>query len=241
MNAGVRRVVRALANSVEHFLPERYRLPYEVTRLRLAHRLEEEIYLLGALAQRREVALDIGANRGYYTYHLARLFRRVEAFEPNPAVLGYLTAWRAPNVTVHTVALSSAAGVLELFIPIVNGAPQTGWASFDRQNLPEALEFQVIQVPVLPLDTYGLEAVSFIKMDVEGHEPAVLVGATKTIEAHRPVVLLEVKEKNRECVFSFFLQRGYGAYRVRGGRLVSMAEPPSPGEMPGENFVFRPE
>lgn len=241
MTADVRRVVRTLASSVERILPERYRLPYEVARLRLAHRLEEEIFLLGALAERRDLALDIGANRGYYTYFLAGLFRRVEAFEPNPATLGHLTAWGAPNVAVHTVALSSSAGTRELFVPIVNGVLQTGWASFDRHNLPEALEFQVIQVPVLPLDMYGLEPVSFIKMDVEGHEPAVLEGATRTIEASRPVVLLEVKEKNREQVFSFFLERGYAPYRVQGGRLVSLAGPPRPGEVAGENFVFRPK
>lgn len=240
MTYPVRRVLGTLANSVERLLPRRYRLPYEVARERLANRLEPELLLLDSFVEGRDVALDIGANRGYYAYHLARLFRKVEVFEPNPSVLSSLEAWGAPNVQVHTVALSSSSGAMDLFVPVVNGVRQTGWASFDRDNLPDAPDFEVIRVPVLPLDTYDLRPVSFIKMDVEGHEPEVLAGAARTIEENRPVVLIEVKGKNRVRVFEFFAARGYAAYRASGGRLVPLPEPSAPGQEAGENCVFKP-
>ncbi|HEV2150708.1 MAG TPA: FkbM family methyltransferase [Longimicrobiaceae bacterium] len=238
MSVIVQRAARALVRPVERLLPPRYALPFEILRERLAGRLEREIFLLDALAgRRRELALDVGANRGYYAYHLAKLFRRVEAFEPNPAVLGPLRAWGAGNVAIRNVAVSCTEGETELFVPIVNGVRQPGWASFDRDNLPGAHDFEVIRVPVRPLDAFGFRGVSFVKMDVEGHEPAALRGAERTLRENQPVVLLEVKEKNRDGVFAFFDALGYAPFRVREGRLAPVG---ASGEADGENFVFRP-
>lgn len=238
MHPNVQRAVRALVRPAERLLPPRYALPYEILRERLAGRLEGEIFLLAALAgKRRELALDVGANRGYYAYHLAKVFRRVEAFEPNPAVLGPLRAWGAANVGIHGVAVSCTEGEMELFVPVVNGVRQPGWASFDRDNLPGAHDFEVIRVPVRPLDAFGFRGVSFVKMDVEGHEPAALRGAERTLRESRPVVLLEVKEKNRDEVFSFFDALGYAPFRARDGGLAPAS---ASAEADGENFVFRP-
>lgn len=231
----VRPAVRALLRPVDRAVPEKYRLPYEVLRHRVAGRLEPEVFLLGSLVRERALALDVGANRGYYSYFLAKLFRRVEAFEPNAAVLGPLRAWGAPNLAVHNVALSSGEGEMELYVPLVNGSRLDGWASFDRDNLAGAPEVEVVRVPVRPLDSYGFRSVSLVKMDVEGHEEAVLQGARKTIEESLPTVLVEVKARNRGAVFSFFEERGYGAWQCREGKLV-----PAEAGGEGENYVFRP-
>ncbi|MBV9773222.1 MAG: FkbM family methyltransferase [Gemmatimonadetes bacterium] len=240
MTAGVRKVLGPVVRAIVGLLPERYRLPYQVARLRMANGLEPEIFLLDSFTDRRELALDVGANLGYYTYHLAKLFGRVVAFEPNPAVASSLRAWGAPNVEIHTAALSSAPGDVDLFVPIVNGVRQPGWASFDRNNLAGASDFEVIRVATRTLDSYGFRDVSFIKMDVEGHEPAVLQGARETIRASRPVVLVEVKELNRDLVFGFFDALGYSPFQVREGKLVPVVEPSGVEAPGGENYVFRP-
>jgi FkbM family methyltransferase len=41
------------------------------------------------------------------------------------------------------------------------------------------------------LDSLGLVDVGFLKIDVEGHELAVLRGANETIAKNRPVVFME--------------------------------------------------
>ena len=48
-------------------------------------------------------------------------------------------------------------------------------------------------VKVVTIDTLDLPELDFLKIDAEGHEPAVLRGAKDTIERHRPVLCLEVK------------------------------------------------
>jgi hypothetical protein len=69
---------------------------------------------------------------------------------------------------------------------------------------------QEIQVQVSTVDAEvasGLPAPQFMKMDVEGHELSVLKGAKKTLEQHRPAMILEVLRNHDEIAE---LLRGYG-------------------------------
>jgi FkbM family methyltransferase len=228
----------ALLDPLRALLPARSRLGYDFLLLRLTGRAEDELLELDRILDRRDLAVDVGANRGFYSYAFTRRFRRVVAFEPNPAIVADLEMLGAPNLEVHNVALSSGEGKLELFVPRVNGEEQHGWASFDRGNLPGATDFKVLEVPVRPLDAFGLKGVSFIKIDVEGHETAALAGAAATIRDSRPTVLIEVKDRNRDEVMGFFDRLGYAPFRLRRGKLVPWA--PNGAGDEGENFVFRP-
>lgn len=235
----IRSLVRvALLDPLRTLLPARFRLGYDFFLLRLTGRAEQELLELDRLLDRRDLAVDVGANRGFYSYAFTRRFRRVVAFEPNPRIVADLERLGAPNLEVHNVALSSEEGKLELFVPRVDGVEQHGWASFDRGNLPGATDFRVLEVPVRPLDAFGLRGVSFIKIDVEGHETAALEGAVETIRDGRPTVLIEVKDRNRAEVMRFFGGLGYAPFRLRGGGLVPWT-PDGEGDE-GENFVFRP-
>jgi FkbM family methyltransferase len=235
----LRSLVRvALLDPLRTLLPARFRLGYDFLLLRLTGRAEEELLELDRLLDRRDLAVDVGANRGFYSYAFTRRFRRVVAFEPNPSIVADLERLGAANLEVHNVALSSGEGKLELYVPRVNGQEQHGWASFDRGNLPGATDFKVLEVPVRPLDAFGLKGVSFIKIDVEGHEVAALAGAAATIRDSQPTVLIEVKDRNRGEVMGFFDRLGYAPFRLRGGKLVPWA--PNGGDDQGENFVFRP-
>lgn len=239
MTATVRRLVRRFVlEPLGGVLPERSRLGYSFVLDRALNRLEPElVHLDRVLGPRRGLALDIGANRGYYSYALARRLGRVVAFEPNPAVVADLLRLGAPNLEVHNVALSSQEGCLDLFVPRVNGVEQHGWASFDRENLPGAADYRVLPVRVATLDSFRLVGVSFVKIDVEGHEAEVLRGAADTLASSRPRVLIEVKARNRGWIFERFSGLGYVVRRLSAGRLVPVDE--NPGE--AENFVFVPE
>src|SRR5205823_431391 len=52
----------------------------------------------------------------------------------------------------------------------------------------------LLEVPVKKLDDYRFDQVGFIKIDVEGHEQAVIEGAFETIARSKPVILVEVEE-----------------------------------------------
>jgi FkbM family methyltransferase len=227
----------SIRNAVRNAIPASRRLGFDFRVARLARRLEPELLHLARIVDRGRTALDIGANQGFYSYALAGRFQRVLAFEPNSAIAEDLRRSALAKLEVHNVALSATNGVQELYVPTVDGVQQHGWASFDRFNLAEATDVLEVEVPVRTLDSYALEGVDFIKIDVEGHEPEVLAGALDTLERNRPVVLAEVREANLEGVLALFERLRYATHILRAGSLV-----PWHGAQPGdgENLVFKP-
>lgn len=229
-----------LRSLLDRLVPKRYRLTYEVFVEKVMGRLEEEMLVLPALTSARGAAVDIGANRGYYSYFMCKLFAHVWAFEPNPAVTSAIAYYPHENLTLYDCALSSSPGSLNLYIPIVSGIHYDGWASFDRDNLPVADDFEVRSVAVRTLDEIDIPDVSLIKIDVEGHEMDVLAGARKTIARDRPAIIAEVKNQSREAATQFFGELGYVPHVVSGGKLQLLDQGLVGYEGPKENFVFRP-
>ena len=157
---------------------------------------EFELKLIAQLVRSDQLAVDIGANIGTYTYHMSRHARRVEAFEPNPDVAWRLRGQFGANVTVNLVALSSGYGPATFQIPIAaDGGEVTALGSLVDHGWKPG-EARKIIVPMMTLDAYELEQVGLIKIDVEGHEEAVLDGAARTIARERPNLLVECESRH---------------------------------------------
>ena len=77
---------------------------------------EQELFYLDRIVPAGAVTVDVGANCGLYTRKLARLSKRVYAFEPSHPMADLLRRTSAANVSVHEVALSDQTGHAELFI-----------------------------------------------------------------------------------------------------------------------------
>ena len=183
--------------------------------------------LLGSLVQARDLVIDVGGNRGIYAYHLWRLGARVEVFEPNPMCCRVLRSWAAgkPTLTVHSVALSSGPGSANLHIPIDGaGIEHDASASIENTGFRHARD-ELVQLQTL--DSYRLEGVCLIKIDVEGHEYSVIKGAAATIASSRPALLIEIEQRHIgrpiSDVFAEILDFGYQGYFMAGGRLQALA------------------
>jgi len=94
--------------------------------------------------------------------------------------------------------------------------------------LPGASELQLHTVRCARLDDYRLAPVGFIKIDVEGHEGAVLAGARDTVARNHPIALVEAEERHNAVavcgVARFFEEFGYRGYFLLEGRLRPIAE-----------------
>lgn len=127
-----------------------------------------------------------------------------------------------PEVHVLNMALSDAEGSLDLRIPIVDGVPFWGRSTLERFQFNEPGETGAIvqQVPVKTLDALCEEMkihdVLFVKIDVEGHEHNVLRGATKTLAAWHPVLLIEIEQRHHlepvGEVFAWIRTQGYSGF-----------------------------
>ena len=144
----------------------------------------------------RRNAVDIGANRGTYTYFLAKRCPRVYAYEPNPWMADFLRKAVPAHVDVRQLALSNRTGQVNFVIPY-NERQQYQHNVGSIDNL-DGRAGETIAVEVRRIDDESLEDIGFMKIDVEGHEPTVIAGARETIERDRPVMLIEIL-KFGEC------------------------------------------
>jgi FkbM family methyltransferase len=179
---------------VADLIPAQVGLPL---RRRVTPGLEAELGLIPHFAASGSVAVDVGANHGVYTYALSRAVGprgRVLAYEPQAKLAAYVRAGtsRARNVTVYQAALGSCPGTAELTVPLREGHPETAWATLRANAGPG--DRKHVQLRVLDEDLAGL-APSFIKIDVEGFELAVVEGALKTLERARPVTMIEIEHR----------------------------------------------
>ncbi len=154
---------------------------------------ERELRLLRHLCLRDRDAVDVGANVGSYVHFMRRYARRVYAFEPVPWLAEALAEKFAPRVVVRNIALSRESGTAVLRIPVIGGAEITGLASLAGAAGPVSACTE-IAVATHPLDEVFAGDAGFIKIDVEGHEQAVLDGAARTIRRCRPRLLIEIEE-----------------------------------------------
>jgi FkbM family methyltransferase len=145
------------------------------------------------LTEPEDLAIDVGANIGYFTGLLASRAAKVVAFEPSPQVQGRLieniSRWsRAPRVTVDRRAVSRSNGAATLRLP-------SGYqANYGIATL-EPAEPNIVahEVQTVRLDEVIDDSVGILKIDVEGHELAVLEGTTLAnvrdifFEEHQPL------------------------------------------------------
>jgi FkbM family methyltransferase len=190
-------------------LPDKARLPFNYRLHLIAGTIEPELQNIRAICKEGGTAIDVGANIGLYSYRMARIFSKVYSFEINAGIAADLVAYQSSKIEVVHCGLSTDERDVTLYVPVSKGVVLNGWASIRPGNCPDTQEHITKTVHVRPLDSYAMEGVSFIKIDVEGHEIEVLKGASKTIAASRPVVLVEVKDDNIEQVSSFFAAMDY--------------------------------
>lgn len=188
---------------------------------------EPEIALLPSLCRPGTTVVDVGGNFGMYTYWLVRLSARCVVFEPIPALAQALSAGFGERVEVHNVALSAERGSAELVVPRVSPGlstiePRNPLGS-GRDDLSARL-----RVETRPLDDFGLSNVSFLKIDVEGHEEAVLRGAQRLLASERPSLLVELEERhNSGCidrVSTMLRAHGLSGAALHEGRIVGLDE-----------------
>lgn len=142
---------------------------------------------------------DIGANVGWYSWLVRSITKKREilAFEPDPLNLELLAMTQAhaqlKNFKIESVALSNHAGNKVFFQDSITSA--TGSIESDGKPWIErylGLTSKQINVQTCLMDHYLTEhrRPSLIKIDVEGHELAVLNGGFETLR-HKPLLVIE--------------------------------------------------
>jgi len=168
------------------------------------------------------VAIDVGANVGMFTIPLAMAVGpsgRVLTIEPSPENVERLESNielnALENVVVEPIAVGDKAGRVVLQLASDPGFHSTGEIAESRE-VNETMTVRAETLDEVWLRAHA-PAVSFIKIDTEGSEDAVLRGATQILEACHPVLLVEAKGDERVRELDSWLGRfGYSRMRQRG-------------------------
>lgn len=181
--------------------------------------------IVRSLLNRGDLVVDAGANIGYVTYWLSQWVGEtgeVHSFEPVPQTFAFLEHNVAKlglrNVRLYRAAVTSRLGDVSLEIP--------NWMGESAANLYEARVVdadhsgrRMVTAPALTLDHVFKTTnrpVSFIKLDVEGHELSALRGARHIIEKWKPALAIEVSALTAGAVFDELRELGYTAYQPQG-------------------------
>jgi len=204
-------------------------------RSRFGNSREAEMAMIHLLLPIGGLAVDVGANKGLWTYQLANRAGQlggVIAVEPQRHLYQYLgKAFRKYHgVEMYNCALSEREGERLLQVPQHGGRLVRGRASLEDITSESISE----RVQVRSLD--GLlsgRVPDLIKIDVEGHHREVLAGASATIYSGSPSLIVELetgqfRQKSAES-FDFLVQAcGYRAYWIERGALARVeAFPPT--------------
>jgi FkbM family methyltransferase len=189
---------------------------------------EIELHLVEFLCRRDQDAIDVGANDGCYIYFLRRHVKQIYAFEPLPWLARDLERKFRHDVIIKELALSRSAGTTVLRVPLVDGAAITGCSTISPRAPSVYSEYREIPVRMEKLDeVYDGEA-GFIKIDVEGHEEAVLEGARETIRRCRPRLLVESIETfapgGLRRITEFLRTLGFNGFFVNRRGLLPVEE-----------------
>ena len=132
---------------------------------------------------KKTVVVDVGAMIGDHTVVYAEWCKQVHAFEPNKKsfeCLQYNMRYSG-NVACYSVALSD----------------KNHMASFhecENQGASSIEESTEGETRCETLDSFEFEDIGFIKIDAEGFESRILLGAAESIESTYPVMLIEVND-----------------------------------------------
>ena len=194
---------------------------------------EEDIYGLNYLKLENEKnIIDVGASDGLYFKSLRYMGinNRYNAFEPLKKNKKYLIKIKKKSINFkfHITALGDKNTQLTLYTPFYKKHFLYNWSSFSikecKYNLLlrnfninlKKLEFKKHKVKQRKLDFFKFKP-TLIKIDVEGYENSVLLGAIKTIKKFKPIIYVEnnLKQKKSNTI-NFFKQKllklGYNAY-----------------------------
>ena len=200
----IKRDQMATLRNIFGYLPDRWQI--SIKQILFAWKIktgsfvsdEPEFSLIESVIHAGDNVIDIGASVGVYTLKFSKLVGtsgRVYAFEPVPESFHHLTINTGlcsnRNVTLVNMAVSDTPRVTTMTIPRSSNHLRNYYlASIAATEL--LVDVDRVQVFCFPLDMFNFPGrIRLVKIDVEGHEEAVLNGMKNLITRDKPVLIIE--------------------------------------------------
>jgi FkbM family methyltransferase len=189
------------------------------------------LVVINAFLKKGSVFMDVGASMGYCSLLVAKTVGvegKIFALEPSSRDFNRLVENIRINklddvISASRVAVSDVSGSTDLLVAAEErGALNTLGKEFGLKGV-ETDKVEVIETTTIDafVRDKGIAKIAFIKLDVEGSELKALLGAKRTIEHHRPVIMLGINENSlaacgagRAEIQKILNSFGYQAYKI---------------------------
>jgi FkbM family methyltransferase len=168
--------------------------------------------------------LDIGANDGISALSLRRFTAdyRILSLEPNHLLEPALKKIKSadPLFDYRMIGAGATAAKTSFFVPSYRGIVLHTFVSADRDQVARAIgqcfgpriarntSIVSVEGDVVPIDALDV-APTIMKIDAEGFDYQVLLGAAETIARLRPFIMVEVAWADQNRIIEFFAERKY--------------------------------
>lgn len=159
----------------------------------------------------------------------SRLVGDQQVFAFEPVKLNHRCASRnielnnLKNINLFNVGLSDTSAQLTMRVVNSLGRPCGGGSHIIAKDVEDESQDHFEKITAMSLDDVlegYLGEISLIQLDVEGHEVAALRGAKKTIEAHRPILIVEVWDRKSSEIQEYMKEINYKKIKTVGGNAV---------------------
>jgi FkbM family methyltransferase len=144
-----------------------------------------ETALMMSQINKESVAVDVGANIGYYTLLIAQRAKKVYAIEPDKEVFEILKKNVEENNLKNVVLLNIAASDRKEKKYLIKDKENQGNSRLGGKNGELVICLRLDDILV------NEQYISAIKIDVQGWEPAVIAGGEEIIQRDSPTLFLE--------------------------------------------------
>ena len=202
-------------------------------------RESQSMALFARLVRPQDTVIEVGGHIGYLSLYFAQLVGQrgqVIVFEPGTNNLPYTRAnlRTKPNVRLIEAAVADFCGKASFYVEDYTGQNNSLLSHYSRfdDNLTNAglrgqMTKSVVEVDCTTLDEFAttltVPSPSFIKIDVEGAELAVLGGMQQMLRAENAALMVEVTE-HASAVYELLTSAGYKAYSERRTPIRSPEE-----------------
>lgn len=194
----------------------------------------DEINFVKNTLKKGDVFIDIGANIGLFSLIGAEIVGnegKVICYEPSPNTFNRLkeniVLNQFTNIVHNNIGISDKKSVLKLNIS-ENG--HDAWDTF-ANNVDSTTYQKTADINVNTLDDeiseLDIKKIKLIKIDVEGWEKFVLLGAKNVLNNFSPILLVEFTQANTQAagynvleIYDIMTNLGYKWYRYKNNKLV---------------------
>ena len=166
------------------------------------------------------VCVDLGSNIGYYAVIESNIIGesgKIFAIEPSPINFPILRLnlenQKKNNFLACNIAIGDKNEDMEFII-----STKSNWSKIRMNNENINSGDKIIKIPVKTLDSFVIEnnitKIDILRMDVEGFEYNIILGANNVLEKYKPKIFVEIHKmylgKEKTCeIFNDLKNKGY--------------------------------